>query len=212
MQNLPANLTRAVLPLLSPNVSSYSLVPSGQFGLNESALPLQPLASGGFAVGDINELSGGGTVVNGGNGSVGEGWARTLSRELANRYMSSMFCSWYATGGSIPGLLARLSDQELNVTFSVNNTGKMFEKVSAFDIDVAGGGGEYTVQAGFGWSNGVVLYFAAKYGAWLATPNCPAILITPTNSTTPTTRKRTTTTFVGKRRAPVWRVPGSRSG
>ena len=33
----------------------------------------------------------------------------------------------------------------------------MFEKFSIADIDSAGRGGEYTVQAGFGWTNGVVL-------------------------------------------------------
>ncbi|XP_045521591.1 trehalase-like isoform X1 [Pieris brassicae] len=41
---------------------------------------------------------------------------------------------------------------------------QMFEK---YDVEVPGrigGGGEYTVQTGFGWSNGVVLEFIAKYG------------------------------------------------
>jgi alpha,alpha-trehalase len=62
---------------------------------------------------------------------------------MANRYVSSVFCSWYATGGSIPGLLPRLPDSILNLTYSVNDTGRMFEKVSMLDIDVAGSGGEY---------------------------------------------------------------------
>src|SRR6266481_1990360 len=31
----------------------------------------------------------------------------------------------YATGGSIPGLLPRLSDQQLNVSQSINNTGNV---------------------------------------------------------------------------------------
>ena len=48
-----------------------------------------------------------------------------LQRELANRYVASALCSWHATGGEIPGLLPRLSDQELNVTQSVNNTGNV---------------------------------------------------------------------------------------
>ncbi|XP_047517578.1 trehalase-like [Pieris napi] len=41
---------------------------------------------------------------------------------------------------------------------------QMFEK---YDVEVPGrigGGGEYTVQTGFGWSNGVILEFLAKYG------------------------------------------------
>jgi alpha,alpha-trehalase len=80
----------------------------------------------------------------------------------------------HATGGSIPGLLPRLPDDQLNVTLSINNTGivslacfacyalfchpcvfvnspflslaQMFEKFSVQDVDAAGRGGEYTVQ------------------------------------------------------------------
>ena len=36
----------------------------------------------------------------------------------------------------------------------------MFERFFNFDIDSAGSGGEYTVQAGFGWTNGVALWIA----------------------------------------------------
>lgn len=52
----------------------------------------------------------------------------------------------------------------------------MFEKFSVSDIDSSGGGGEYTVQAGFGWTNGVVLWVASTYGHILAAPTCPSIL------------------------------------
>lgn len=37
----------------------------------------------------------------------------------------------------------------------MNKTGEMFEKYDAFTLGQYGGGGEYTVQSGFGWSNGV---------------------------------------------------------
>lgn len=53
----------------------------------------------------------------------------------------------------------------------------MFEKFSYSDVDSAGQGGEYTVQAGFGWTNGVVLWVASNYGKVLAAPNCPPLLI-----------------------------------
>ena len=61
----------------------------------------------------------------------------------------------------------------------------MFEKFSISDIDSAGSGGEYTVQAGFGWTNGVVLIVASEYGQVLVSPQCPDILAeagTPTSS------------------------------
>jgi len=37
------------------------------------------------------------------------------------------------------------------------NTGKMVEKYNVEDMDLLAGGGEYPVQDGFGWSNGVLL-------------------------------------------------------
>ena len=49
----------------------------------------------------------------------------------------------------------------------------MFEKFSVLDVDSAGRGGEYTVQAGFGWTNGVVLWIASNYGDVLNAPACP---------------------------------------
>jgi len=131
---------------------------------------------------DINRAEGGRTVINGGkapNNSNGtdeqEGWARTLARELANRYVASVLCSWRATGGSIPNLLPRLSDDQLAVTNSVNNTGNMFEKFSNLDIDSAGRGGEYVVQAGFGWTNGVLLWASNTFGDVLEASVCPDI-------------------------------------
>jgi len=70
----------------------------------------------------------------------------------------------------------------------------MFEKFSALDVDSAGRGGEYTVQvckcvrtrvqglkppqAGFGWTNGVVLWIAETYGKQLNDPDCPSLLAT----------------------------------
>jgi hypothetical protein len=95
-----------------------------------------------------------------------------------------------------------LSDQQLNASQSINNTGivrrfppthrsvqllpiahhsptylsfflQMFEKFSIRDVDSAGRGGEYTVQTGFGWTNGVVLWIASVFGDQLVAPVCP---------------------------------------
>nr|QIJ96702.1 trehalase 1 [Glyphodes pyloalis] len=51
---------------------------------------------------------------------------------------------------------------------------QMFEK---YDVEVPGrfgGGGEYTVQTGFGWANGVVLEFLTKYGRTLTAEDSPS--------------------------------------
>ncbi|TMW65913.1 hypothetical protein Poli38472_003678 [Pythium oligandrum] len=47
-------------------------------------------------------------------------------------------------------------------------TGNMFEKFNGTSLGGVGHGGEYTVQAGFGWTNGVILKFLTKYQAWLS--------------------------------------------
>jgi len=171
LRNLPSNLTTNSIP----NGDSFSLIPSGQLGITKDQLPPQHIIGGANVTSDINKFNG--TVVNGGTVVSGEGWSQALQRELANRYISSAFCSWYATGGSIPNLLPRRSDQQLNLTGSLNNTGNMFEKFSNLDIDSAGRGGEYTVQAGFGWTNGVALWIAGTYGSVLDTPSCPDITV-----------------------------------
>lgn len=45
------------------------------------------------------------------------------------------------------------------------------------------------VQAGFGWTNGITLYLASRYGHIINTPNCPPVIVngTSSNSTNPAT-------------------------
>ena len=55
---------------------------------------------------------------------------------------------------------------EKRVRGSYNNfskKGHMFEKYDASTMSKVGGGGEYEIQCGFGWSNGVVLDFLDHY-------------------------------------------------
>ncbi|PPQ63598.1 hypothetical protein CVT24_004458 [Panaeolus cyanescens] len=182
LRQLPSNVTKGAIPSPPSGQGTFGLIPSGQLGLSESQLPGQPVHGGSTIVNsttsgpgaDINAVNG--TVFNGGSAVDGEGWSAALQRELANRYFTSALCSWHATGGSIPGVLDRLPDDQLQVTQSVNNTGNMFEKFSNLDIDSAGRGGEYTVQAGFGWTNGVLLWVASNYGQQVAAPQCPSLL------------------------------------
>lgn len=50
---------------------------------------------------------------------------------------------------------------------SFSETDAMYEKYIATEFGVSGGGGEYEVQKGFGWSNGVVLDLLDRYGPWI---------------------------------------------
>lgn len=51
-------------------------------------------------------------------------------------------------------------------------TGLMVEKYDATKAGLAGGGGEYTVQQGFGWTNGVMFKFLDSYG-WTPSAGAP---------------------------------------
>jgi alpha,alpha-trehalase len=44
-----------------------------------------------------------------------------------------------------------------------NSTGKLMEKYNVIDTDVKAGGGEYPLQDGFGWTNGVLLNLLNHY-------------------------------------------------
>lgn len=90
---------------------------------------------------------------------------QNLAVRLAQRYLDSTFCTWYATGGSTSATpkLAGLG---------ANAAGTMFEKYADNATNVAGGGGEYTVVEGFGWTNGVLLWAVDTFAGLLNRPEC----------------------------------------
>ena len=51
----------------------------------------------------------------------------------------------------------------------------MFDRFSSFDIDSGGGDGGDILKAGFGWTNGVVLWVVSTYGDILVSPKCPNV-------------------------------------
>ncbi|KAK2587703.1 hypothetical protein KPH14_003818 [Odynerus spinipes] len=73
-------------------------------------------------------------------------WAQRLAYEISERWVRSNYKAF-------------------------NETHSMFEK---YDATVSGGygsGGEYEVQLGFGWSNGIVMVLLDKYGSTLTAEN-----------------------------------------
>jgi alpha,alpha-trehalase len=90
-------------------------------------------------------------------------WTQNLALRLAQRYVDSTYCTWRVTGGS--------TSQEPQLTGAQGN-GTMFEKYSDESTNARGGGGEYTVVEGFGWTNGVLIWAADQFGAQLKTPEC----------------------------------------
>eukprot|EP00029_Vermamoeba_vermiformis_P011431 TRINITY_DN6280_c0_g1_i1.p1 TRINITY_DN6280_c0_g1~~TRINITY_DN6280_c0_g1_i1.p1 ORF type:complete len:559 (+),score=124.46 TRINITY_DN6280_c0_g1_i1:77-1753(+) len=75
-----------------------------------------------------------------------------IAFKLAERWITSNYCGWNETMSSYGGL--------------------MFEKYNAETVGIPGHGGEYPVQAGFGWTNGVVLHLLKKYGPQLTLGSC----------------------------------------
>lgn len=94
-------------------------------------------------------------------------WAHDLALRLGQRYLDSAYCAWRATGG------ATASSPKLDgLTASMDSGGLMFEKYSDESLSQAGGGGEYEVVVGFGWSNGVLIWVADTFRDKLQTPPC----------------------------------------
>ncbi len=63
-----------------------------------------------------------------------------------------------------PDLAREIAKRFTSVTENVyRRTGKMMEKYDVCDPEKPGGGGEYPVQDGFGWTNGVVKAFIETY-------------------------------------------------
>ncbi|KAG8687926.1 hypothetical protein FRC09_013201 [Ceratobasidium sp. 395] len=50
----------------------------------------------------------------------------------------------------------------------------MYEKLNAWDVTRSGHGGEYEIQTGFGWTNGVAIWIAHQLGMKLDNPVCPS--------------------------------------
>jgi len=67
--------------------------------------------------------------------------------QLASHWLTSNYCGW-------------------------NATGMMFEKYNVTMMGNPGGGGEYTVQDGFGWTNGVALHLLQLYGNKFTLGSC----------------------------------------
>ncbi|XP_074158400.1 trehalase isoform X1 [Sminthopsis crassicaudata] len=91
----------------------------------------------------------------------------------------------------VKGLAESASDQAREVAFQLaqkwiqtnfavyQNNKAMYEKYDiSTDSGEPGGGGEYKVQEGFGWTNGVALQFLSRYGDWLTSGSVPVLLPT----------------------------------
>ncbi len=70
------------------------------------------------------------------------------------QWIGYIACKNYGFDSLAHNIALRWTDLNMKIFF---NTGKMLEKYNVVDITVPGGGGEYELQDGFGWTNGVFL-------------------------------------------------------
>ncbi|KAM3147326.1 hypothetical protein pb186bvf_000577 [Paramecium bursaria] len=76
-----------------------------------------------------------------------------LAFQLSQKWINNAYCSY-------------------EKSLKTYGEGYMFEKYDATKIGNQGGGGEYEVQSGFGWTNGVAIWILQKFGDKLLLPNC----------------------------------------
>ncbi|CAG8616406.1 2696_t:CDS:2 [Ambispora leptoticha] len=95
---------------------------------------------------------------------------RELARTVAQRLVSSVLCAWLETGGEIHTNNISTKRKE---NF-MNDVGHIFEKYNATNLTIPGGGGEYVVQTGFGWTNGITLWILDKFSEIIQAPECIA--------------------------------------
>jgi alpha,alpha-trehalase len=68
---------------------------------------------------------------------------------------------------------ALLGKQWIQTTYcSWKKTGNLYEKYHSDLLGERGEGGEYIVQTGFGWTNGLALYYLSLYGDTYTPTDC----------------------------------------
>ena len=123
----PSNLSRASWSSYAANSTNFTSLPANVFGTNQTTFIQQPVGSGTQNLTGVSSFDELGNVGPGSANST-QTWRDGLARALAQRYVSAAFCSWYSTGGSIPGLLAQADAAILNATNSAGATsGHLFE-------------------------------------------------------------------------------------
>lgn len=105
-------------------------------------------------------------------------WIATqdLALRLGQRYLESTFCTWRATGGSTD------ETPQLTGFDSAGDVGIMFEKYGDNSTNAVGGGGEYEVVEGFGWTNGVLIWVVDTFNNRLTRPDCGNLTAASTQS------------------------------
>ncbi|KAG9293846.1 hypothetical protein G9A89_019184 [Geosiphon pyriformis] len=88
-----------------------------------------------------------------------------ITQSVAQRFVSSVFCAWVFTGGQFSDIIGPNNE-------TIMDSGHIFEKYNSTNVTTPGGGGEYVVQTGFGWTNGVFLWMISKFGKGLVQPEC----------------------------------------
>ncbi|KAI9090860.1 Six-hairpin glycosidase-like protein [Phlyctochytrium arcticum] len=115
----------------------------------------------------------------------------TSLKNTAQQYITAALCAWRSTGGTLANLPPLANP--------TNDDGNMFEKFNSLGFGTAGSGGEYVVQDGFGWTNGVALWTLKQFGADLKVQSCKA-----GETTTPNPGSIPSSAYSSRAALPLW--------
>lgn len=90
-------------------------------------------------------------------------WTQKLALNLTQTYVDHVYCSWRASGGVLKARNQRkvpFLDKNGDNVRDYDFDGILYEKYSEQSLEFFGGGGEYTIEQGFGWTNGVLIWAA----------------------------------------------------
>lgn len=92
-------------------------------------------------------------------------WTQKLALNLTQTYMDHVYCTWRATGGVLEAMnqTKAVSDKDHDGVPNQDFDGKIYEKYSETSLEFFGGGGEYDIEKGFGWTNGVFIWAADEF-------------------------------------------------
>lgn len=104
--------------------------------------------------------------------------ARDVAFDIADKWIQTNYFAYVRSGGKMfEKVLFSTSSKEIAVVYLI--VVLLFQyNVEAFK-SAAGGGGEYEVQEGFGWTNGVLLDLLVTYGDRLRAPPVSPMTFVP---------------------------------
>ena len=100
--------------------------------------------------------------------NTGDAKALEVAKDLVSKWVQNVYVSYEQSGQK---MFEKYDVEQVSLEIKAIHV-ICLEFSSHFKVGLAGGGGEYDVQEGFGWSNGVIMHFLSKHGHSLVSKGC----------------------------------------